>query len=131
MIQGPLIPMMKIVRGTGIEKMLKKHLADMESMEIIAIAASNNVRPLPLSSIDTWFGGTSLSRTMDVDMKSQPTSDLLDRKGKTNLYRQFPRDVISRINPGTSLLNDITSRPSYVSAVILEYGHAKNYPDLE
>ena len=93
--------------------MLKKHLTETESKEIIAIAASNNVRPLHLTSIDTWFGGTSLSRTMDVDMKSQPISDLLDRIGSSDLYRQFSRDMISRINPGNSLLYDITSLPSY------------------
>ncbi len=34
-------------------------------------------------------------------------------------------------NPGNSLLYDITSLPSYGSAEILEYGHAKDHPELE
>ncbi len=111
--------------------MLKKHLTETESKEIIAIAVSKIVRFLPVSSIDTWFDGTSLSRTMNVDLKSQRISDLLDRIDKSDLYRQFSRDLISRINPGNSLLYDITSLPSYGSAGILEYGHAKDHPDLE
>ena len=131
LIHGPFIPIMKIVRDMGIEEMLEKHITETESREIVAIAVSKIVRPLPLASIDTWFDGTSLSRTLRVDLKSQRISDLLDRIGESDLYRQFSRDLISRINPGNSLLYDITSLPSYGSAEILEYGHAKDHPDLE
>ena len=104
---------MKIVRDIGIEEMLKRHLTETESKEIIAIAVSKIVRPLPLTSTDTWFEGTSLSRKLGVDLKSQRISELLDRIGSSDLYRQFARDLISRINPGNSLLYDITSLPSY------------------
>jgi transposase len=131
LIHGPFIPIMKIVNDMGIVDMLEKHLTETESREIIAIAVSKIIRPLPLASIDTWFDGTSLSRTMNADLKSQRISDLLDRIGRSDLYRQFSRDLISRINPGNSLLYDITSVPSYSSAGILEYGHAKDHPDLE
>ena len=131
LIHGPFIPIMKIVNDIGIVDMLERHLTDMESREIIAIAVSKIVRPLPLASVGTWFEGTSLSRTMDVDLKSQRISDLLDRIGKSDLYRQFSSDLIQRINPGNSLFYDITSVPSYSSASILEYGHAKDHPDLE
>ena len=131
LIHGPFIPIMKIVRDMGIEEMLEKHITEMESREIIAIAVSKIVRPLPLASIDAWFDGTSLSRTMDVDLKSQRISELLDRIGKSDLYRQFSSDLIRRFNPGNSLLYDITSLPSYGSAEILEYGHAKDHPELE
>ena len=116
---------MDIVNAFGIEEMLKKHLTEAESKEITAIAVSKTVRPLPLSSIGTWFEGTSLSRTMNADLKSQRISDLLDRIGSSDLYRQFSSDLIRRINPGNSLLYGITSVPSYSSAGILEYGHAK------
>ena len=68
---------------------------------------------------------------MDVDLKSQRISDLLDRIGKLNLYRQFSSDLIQRINPGNSLFYDITSVPSYSSARILEYDHVKDHPDLK
>ena len=91
-INGPFIPIMEIVRDTGIEEMLKRHLTESESREIIAIAESKIVRPLPLASIGTWFESTSLSRTMDVDLKSQLISDLLDRVGKSDLFRQFSSD---------------------------------------
>ena len=131
LIHGPFIPIMKIIDDMGIEEMLKKHLTESESREIIAIAVSKIVRPLPLASIDTWFEGTSLSRTMNADLKSQRISDLLDRIGSSDLYRQFSSDLIRRINPGNSLLYDITSLPSYGSAEILEYGHAKDHPELE
>jgi len=44
---------------------------------------------------------------------------------------QFSSDLISRISAGNSLLYDITSLPSYGSAEILEYGHAKDHPEPE
>ena len=122
---------MKIVNDIGIVDMLERHLTESESMEIIAIAVSKIVRPLPLTSVGTWFEGTSLSRKLGVDLKSQLISDLLDRIGSSDLYRQFSSDLIQRINPGNSLLYDITSVQSYSSASILEYGHAKDHPDLE
>ncbi len=76
---------MKIVKDIGIADMLEKHLTESESKEILAIAVSKIVRPLSLTYIDTWFEGTSLSRTLDVDLKSQSISDLLDRIGKFDL----------------------------------------------
>lgn len=102
---------MKIVGDMGIEELLERHLTETESKEIIAIAVSKIVRPLPLASIDTWFEGTSLSRTMNDDLKSQWISELLDRIGSSDLYRQFSLDLISRINQENSLLYDITSLP--------------------
>ena len=68
---------------------------------------------------------------MDVDLKLQKISDLLDRNGKSNFYRQFSSDLIQRINSRSSLFYDITSVPSYSSTSKLEYGHAKDQPDLE
>ncbi len=46
---------MKIVNDMGIVDMLKKHPTETESKEIIAIAVSKIVLPLPLASIDSWF----------------------------------------------------------------------------
>ena len=133
LIHGPFIPIMKVVRNMGIEEMLKRRLSETESGEIITIAVSKIVRSLPLASVGTWFDGTSLSRKMDVDLKSQRILDILDRIGKSDLYRQFSSDLdlIQRINLGNSLLYDITSVPSYSSASILEYGHAKGHPKPE
>ena len=70
LIRGPFIPIMKIVKEMSIEETLEKYLTDMESREIIAIAVSKIVCPLPLESIDTWFDGTSLSRALRVDLRS-------------------------------------------------------------
>ena len=131
LIHGPFIPIMKIVNAFGIEEMLKKHLTENESMQIIAMAVSKVVRPLPASSLEAWFDGTSLSKSMNVNLESQRISELLDRIGSSDLYRQFSSDLVSRISAGNSLLYDITSLPSYGSAEILEYGHAKDHPELE
>ena len=113
LIHGPFIPLVGIINALGIEEMLKKHLTEEESREIIALAVSKIVRPLPISSIETWFDGTSLSRTMNVDLRSQRISELLDRIGSSDLYRRFSSDLIGKLNPGNSLLYDITSVPSY------------------
>jgi transposase len=131
LIHGPFIPLTGITKAFGIEEMLNKHLTEYESMQVIAMAISKIVRPLPASSLETWFDGTSLSRSMKVTLESQRISELLDKIGSSNLYRQFSSDLISRISPGNSLLYDITSLPSYGTSRILEYGHAKDHPDLE
>ena len=70
LIRGQFIPLLSVINVTGIEDMLKKHLTEKEAMEIIAIAISKIVRPLPVSSLDTWFEGTSLSRSMNVNLES-------------------------------------------------------------
>jgi len=131
LIHGPFIPIMGIVNAFGIEEMLKKHLTEYESMQIIAMAVSKVVRPLPASSLETWFEGTSLSKSMNVHLESRRISELLDKIGSSDLYRRFSSDLISRISAGNSMLYDITSLPSYGSAEILEYGHAKDHPELE
>ena len=50
---------------------------------------------------------------------------------RLDLYRRLSYDLIQNINPGNSLLYDVTSVASYSSAGILEYGHSKDHPDLE
>ena len=90
---------------------LKKLSEGSGSRSIVAIAVSKIVRPLPLASVDTLFSRTSLSLAMAVDLRSQRISELLDRIGDSDLYRQFARDLISRINPGNSLLYNITFLP--------------------
>ena len=100
-------------------------------MQVIAMAVSKVVRPLPASSLDTWFEGTSLSKSMNMNLESRRMSELLDSIGSSDPYRQFSSDLVSRISAGNSLLYDITSLPSYGSAEILEYGHAKDHPELE
>ena len=79
LIHGPFIPIMNIVRDIGIEEMLKRHLTETESKEIIAIAVSKIVRPLPLASIDTWFEGTSLSLTMNANKTLNGLSSAMKR----------------------------------------------------
>jgi len=131
LIHGPFIPIMSIVNAFGIEEMLKKHLTEYEAKQIIAMAVSKVVRPLPASSLETWFDGTSMSGSMNVNLESQRISELLDRIGSSDLYRRFSSDLISGISAGNSLLYDITSLPSYGSTEMLEYGHAKDHPELE
>jgi hypothetical protein len=96
LIHGPFIPLMKIVDALGIDDILKKHLTVSETDQVIAIAVSKIVRPLPLSSIETWIEGTSIS--MDVGLKSQRISELMDRIGSSDLYMQFSSALVSRIN---------------------------------
>jgi hypothetical protein len=72
---------MKIVENLGIEDMLKKYLTDTEAKELIAIAISKIIRPLHISSINTWFEGTSLSVNMNINLKSQRVSELLEKIG--------------------------------------------------
>ena len=81
LILSPFVPILKIVGCTGIYDIVKKYLTDKESKEIIAFAESKIVRPLPISSIDTWFWDTSLSQAMNIYMKSQMISALFDMIG--------------------------------------------------
>ncbi|MCW6169544.1 MAG: hypothetical protein LVQ96_05510 [Thermoplasmatales archaeon] len=97
----------------------------------MAIAVSKIVRPLQRSSIGTCLEGTSLLQKMKIRLKDQRGSELMDKMGSSNLFRQFSSDLTSSLNPYVPLLYDTTSFPSYLSAEILEYGHAKVHRELE
>ena len=55
----------------------------------------------------------------------------MEKIGSSDLYRGFSLDLIRKLNPGSSLLYDITSIPSYSIAPVFEYGHAKDHDELE
>ena len=131
LIYGPFIPIMDIVKQLNIQDMLKSYLTDGESQKIMALAISKVVRPLPMSSIPTWYEGTYLSTVYPVNLDSQRNSELMEKIGSSDIYRRFSQDLIKKLHPGNSLLYDITSIASYSSASIFEYGHAKDHPELE
>ncbi|MCL4480523.1 MAG: hypothetical protein M1113_03440 [Candidatus Thermoplasmatota archaeon] len=80
LVHGPFIPLTGIVNAIGIEEMLKKHLTENEAVQIVAMAISKVARPLPVSSLETGFEDTSLSRSMNVkNLESRRISDLLDK----------------------------------------------------
>lgn len=106
---------------------LKSYLTEDESSRVMILAMSKIVRPLPQSSIQTWYDSTYLSTIMPVNITSQRNSELMDRIGSSDLYRRFTLDMIKKVNPGSTLLYNITSIPSYSLAPIFEYGHAKDH----
>ena len=89
LIYGPFIPIMDIVKQLNIQDMLKSYLTDGESQKILALAILKVVRPLPMSSVKTWYEGTYLSTLFPVGMDSQRNSDLMDKIGSSDLYRRF------------------------------------------
>ncbi len=131
LIYGPFIPLLSIVESLGMKDILNRHLTSEETQKILALAISKVVRPLPMSSIGSWYEGTYLSVIMPANLRSQRISDLMNKIGTSDLYREFSRDLIARIHPGDSLLYNITSIPAYSSAAIFEYGHAKDHQELE
>lgn len=131
LIYGPFIPLLKIAESYGLMDMLKSYLTEDEGNRVMALAMSKIVRPLPQNSIQTWYEGTYLSTIMPANLTSQRNSELMDKIGSSDLYRRFSLDLIRKLNPGSSLLYDITSIPSYSLAPIFEYGHAKDHADLE
>jgi len=131
LIYGPFVPVLSVVESLGIKEILNRRLTGEETQKVLALAISKVVRPLPMSSISSWYEGTYLSVIMPANLRSQRISELMDKIGTSDLYREFSRELISRIHPGESLLYDITSIPAYSSAAIFEYGHAKDHPELE
>lgn len=123
LIHGPFIPLHGIAREASLEELLSKHLTEHESKQLLAMAISKIVSPLPLSSLKIWYDGTSLSRSLGVEMKSRRIGELLDKIGTS--------DLTGKLNPDSSLLYDITFVPSYSSVEIVEYGHAKDHPEPE
>ena len=131
LVYGPFIPLLAIVNQIGLPGMLESYLTKEESRKILAMAISKVVRPLPMSSIQTWYEGTYLSTLFPVNIDSRRNSELMDKIGSSDLYRRFSHDLIKKLHPGNSLLYDITSIPSYSTASIFEYGHAKDHQELE
>ncbi len=131
LIYGPFIPIMKIVDAYSIKDMLKPYLTGDEINRVLAIAVSKIVRPLPQRSIQTWYDGTYLSVVMHANITSQRNSELMKKIGSSDLYRKFTNALIQKLDPGASLMYDITSIPSYSHDPVFEYGHAKDHADLE
>ena len=131
LIYGPFIPLLKITESIGLMEMLQRYLTEDECNRVIALAISKIVRPLPQNSISTWYDGTYLSVVMPARLSSQRNSELMEKIGSSDLYRRFSLDLIRKLNPGSSLLYDIASIPSYSIAPIFEYGHAKDHDELE
>ncbi len=131
LVYGHFIPVSSVVESLGMKDILNRHLTGEETNKVLALAISKVVRPLPISSISTWYGGTYLTVAMPANLRSQRVSDLLEKIGSSSLYREFSMELIARIHPGDSLLYDITSIPAYSLAPIFEYGHAKDHQELE
>ena len=89
LIYGQFIPILDIVNHIGIQDILKSYLTNEESQKILALAILKVVRPLPMSSVKTWYEGTHLSTLFPVGMDSQRNSDLMDKIGSSDLYRRF------------------------------------------
>lgn len=100
------------------------------SAEIIALAMSKILRPLPMKSIPVWIEGTHLPNLLGVNLNSSGISRLLDRIGESDLHRRFLKNFMSGIKPEGSILYDITTIPAYSSLSIFEYGHAKDHAEL-
>ena len=75
----PVCPLLGIVREASLEELLSKHLTEHESKQLLAVAISKIVRPFPLSSLETWYDGKSLSRSLGVEMKSRRIGNCLIR----------------------------------------------------
>jgi transposase len=131
LIYGPFIPVLGIVDQIGLLDMLKSHLTDEESKKILAIAISKVVRPLPMSSMESWYEGTYLSKVFPVNLDYRRNSELMHKIGSSYLYRRFSQDLMKKLRPNDSLLYDMISVPSYSSASIFQYGHAKDHQELE
>ncbi|MHB1440289.1 MAG: IS1634 family transposase [Cuniculiplasma sp.] len=131
LIYGPFIPILAITDQIGLHDMLKSYLTEEESKKTIAIAISKVVRPLPMSSIQTWYEGTYLSTVFPANLDSRRNSEFMEKIGSSDLYRKFSQTLMKKLHPSDSLLYDITSIPSYSSASIFEYGHAKDHSELE
>ena len=131
LIYGPFIPLLLIIQELGLQDILMAHLTPDETNRVMALSICKIVRPLPMSSIQAWYGGTYLSIAMPANLTSQRNSELMEKIGTSDMYRIFSKKLIERLHPGDSLLYDLTTIPSYSTSSIFEYGHAKDHPDLE
>ena len=129
-IYGPFLPPVKIMDSLHIGEILSSITGKKRSAEIIALAMSKIVRPLPMKSIPAWIEGTHLPNLPGVNLNSSGISRLLDRIGESDLYRRFSKNFMSGIKLEGSLLYDITTIPAYSTLLIFEYGHAKDHAGL-
>lgn len=100
------------------------------SAEIIVLAMSKILRPLPMKSIPAWIEGTYLPNLLDLNLNSSGIGRLLAGIGESDLYRRFSKNFMSGIKPEGPILYDITTIPAYSSLPIFEYDHAKDHADL-
>ncbi len=127
---GPFIPVLRIVRKMGIDKMLESLLSNEDKNMLLALAIARAVRSLPMDLVHTWYEGTYLARELPCTITSQRISRLMEYIGNSNIPDRFFSLLAGKIKPESSLFYDITSIASYSSNSMFEYGHAKDNIDL-
>ncbi|QRF74882.1 Transposase [Thermoplasmatales archaeon] len=129
-VYGPFIPVLRIIREMGIEKILDSMFGKEDRNTILVLAAARAIRSLPMDLVHTWYEGTYLAREYPCDPSSQRISRLLEDIGNSNIPDRFFSAFSSRMKAESSLLYDITTIASYSGNSMFEYGHAKDHGDL-
>ena len=128
-IYGSFLLLVKIMDSLHMGEILSSITGKKRSAEIITLAMSKILRPLPMKSNPAWSEGTHLPNLLGVNLNSSGKSRLLDGIGESDLYRRFSKNFMSGIKPVGSILYDISTIPAYSSLPIFEYGHAKDHAD--
>jgi len=125
---GEFLPFIKIIEEFKIAEILGEYLNDIETQTVLAIALNRVTHPLALKHIGTWYEGIYLyDKATPVEMSSQRLSRLLEKIGKSSLYREFHRAILKQLKTERTLLYDISSLSSYSSGIgILEWGYNRD-----
>ena len=129
-VHGPLIPVLRIMRETGIESILDSLFRKEDRNVILVLAAARAIRSLPMDLVHTWYDGTYLVKEYPCDVSSQHISSVLEDIGNSSIPDRFFSAFSSLVKPEPSLLYDITTIASYSGNGMFEFGHAKDHGEL-
>ncbi len=67
-VYGPFIPVLRIMRETGIEGILDSLFRKEDRNVILVLAAARAIRSLPMDLMHTWYDGTCLVKEYPCDV---------------------------------------------------------------
>ena len=89
-VYGPFIPVLRIMRETGIEGILDSLFRKEDRNVILVLAAARAIiRSIPMDLVHTWYDGTHLVKEYPCDVSSQHISRLLDDIENSSIPDRF------------------------------------------
>ena len=129
---GNLLPLQSITQELSIQATLEEFLSETETDTILSLVYNRILRPTAMTNVQSWYEGSSLwLRNNKLPLSGQRIGELLENIGKSNIPQEFMDRFVAHIEPGATLLYDITSLSSSSTLLeCLEYGYNRDNDGL-
>ena len=129
---GNLLPLQSITQELSIQATLEEFLSETETDTLLSLVYNRILRPTAMTNVQSWYEGSSLwLMNNKLPLSGQRIGELLENIGKSNIPQAFMDRFVAHIEPGATLLYDITSLSSSSKLLeCLEYGYNRDNDGL-